>query len=739
MRGESQDKHMIGEIVDLLDLLRKNHVKIDWLLEGGGRDFLLSLPGGSGFQAAYENLCFMNKMPGGVLIYYADGGGEIIYANSAVLRLFRCATMMEFREFTGNSFRGTVHPEDLEAVEKSIRERVSSSRFDLDYVEYRIRRKDGETRWIEDYRHFVGGEASRDVFYVFLSDATEKRKHRLMEKERLLQENREREQKLQTLTEEYDKERTLIRQEYLRRLEVIEGLSVDYESILYGELDTDQIRPYRLSSRTRRMFDENWQARRLGEYLSQYVAEWVHPEDRERMSKALSPAHIREKLAECSSCYINYRVLEDGEEKYLQLRMVDVSRQGRGLQIVLGYRRVDEEIRQEMKQKLFLAEALERANQAMAAKDVFLSNMSHDMRTPLNAIFGFAALARKNVPDADAVRGYLDRVEASGRQLLGMIERVLEISDSVSGQTRLEEACDLCEIIREAYDFIVPQAKEKEIDFTLDCTGVRHSGIYADAGKINQLAMYLTNNAVTYTRPGGTVRITVTEGEETLGQYASYRLVVADTGIGISREFLARIFEPFSREKDTTHSGVHGIGLGMTIARNIVDMMGGTIDVQSAVGKGSTFTANLRFRIQPAAAPEPAGGGESAPGHLQRILLVEDNAINQEIETELLEELGFSIDAADDGSIAVEKVKSSRPGDYDLILMDIQMPVMNGWQAAQAIRDLPDPALARIPIIALSANALESDIRKSAESGINAHLAKPMDVSEILKTMKELL
>lgn len=739
MREENRRTHMIGRIVKLLSLLRENHIKVGRLLEEGGWDLLVSLPGGSEFRAAYENLCFMNEMPGGVLIYYADGGEEIVYANSAVLRMFQCATMAEFREFTGNSFRGIVHPEDLDAVEKSIWEQVAASQFDLDYVEYRIRRKDGEIRWVEDYGHFVGGGTGRDVFYVFMSDTTEKRNHRQVERERLVREKTDRERELRTLVKKYDKERTLIRQEHLRRLEVIEGLSVNYESILYGDLDRDQIRPYRLSSRTRLMFDGNRQTRSLSEYLAQYVADWVHPEDQEWMGRVLTPSHIREKLSDSNRYYVNYRALENGEEKYLQLHMVDVSRGRPGLQIVLGYRRVDEEVRREMEQKQLLAETLEKANQAMATKDVFLSNMSHDMRTPLNAIFGFTALAKKNLLDADAVRCYLERVESSGRQLLGMIERVLEISEAESGEKRLEEACDLCGIIREVYDFIAPQAEEKEIDFTLDCSGVRHSGIYGDAGKISQLAMYLTNNAVTYTNSGGRVSITVTEGGGAPGGYAAYRLVVADTGIGISGEYLARIFEPFSREKDTTHSGVHGIGLGMTIAKSIVDMMGGSIDVQSVVDQGSVFTANLRFRLQAAetAAPDSAAA-EGEPGRPQRILLVEDNMINQEIETEILQELGFAIDTADNGAAAVEKIKGSRPGEYDLILMDIQMPVMNGWQAARAIRNLPDPVQASIPIIALSANVLESDIRKSAESGMNAHLGKPMDVAELLRTMETL-
>ena len=738
MEERSRNNHLIGRIAELLSVLQAGHVELDQLLGDAGGELLRTLPQGPEFQAALENLRFMEEMPGGVLIYYADGGEEIIYANRALLRIFQCGSMEELRTLTGNSFRGIVCPEDLDEVERSIREQVARSKYDLDYVEYRVRRRDGQIRWIEDYGHFVRGGSGRDIFYVFLSDATGKRNRRIIERTLLLSEKRERERQLALLTEEYDKERSQLNQEYLRRLKVIEGLSANYETILYGELDCDQIRPYRLSSRTSRMFGEDRGLRSFSGYLADYVSIWVHPEEREAVGAALNVEAIRRKLLTDGSFYVNYRVVEDGEEKYLQLQLVDVGGERRASQLVMGSRRMDEEIHHEMEQKQ-LAEALEKANQAIAAKDTFLSNMSHDMRTPMNAIFGFAALARKHLREPDAARSYIGRMESSARQLMGMIERVLEISAAVTGDARTqEEACDLCGIIRQVYDFMAPQAAEKNIDFTLDCSGVHHSGIYGDEEKVRQLATYLTNNAITYTKPGGRVEVTLTERGLMSEQYAVYQLEVADTGIGISQEFLARIFEPFSRERDTTHSGVHGIGLGMSIAKSIVDKMGGTISVRSEVNRGSIFTATLDFRIQPDQA-QPAAEEEEASVQPRKILLVEDNEINREIATELLQELGYVIDTAPDGSVAVEKMQQARPGDYDVILMDIQMPVMNGWEAARAIRGLSDPALAKIPIIALSANVFESDLRRSAESGMNAHLAKPMDVAEVQKTIEEFL
>lgn len=699
--------------------------------DGASRDELSQKDGMTG---AFVH--FMDEMPGGFLIYRASQGEEIIYANRSLLRIFQCETMEEFRAHTGNSFRGLVHPDDLKAVEESIRSQVEASQHDFDYVEYRVRRRDGAIRWIEDYGHFVQTESEGGIFYVFLGDATEKRESLMEEKTRLMNERLERERKLRHLIEEYDKERTLINEEYLRQLEVIEGLSVNYEAICYVDLDRDQVIPYRLSVRTAALFYNKLTDRAYSSYATGYVDMWVHPEDRELVTKATSPVYLKEKLEDCLTFYINYRVLVSGELQYIQLRVVNVSHEEGVCQVVMGYRRVDEEIQQQMEQQSLLAEALAKANLAINSKNTFLSNMSHDMRTPLHAIFGFTSLAKLNLENTAEAADYLDRVETASRQLLDMIDKVLEVS-SLDGETaELEETeCDLRQTVGDVYSFLEPQAQEKDISFTLNCDSLRHNIVFTDQEKLRQLVMYLANNALTYTNPGGRVSIRVEEGEELSAEYAVYRITVEDTGIGISSEFLDKLFEPFSREKNTTLGGVHGIGLGLTIAKNIVDMMGGVLSVQSAIDKGSTFTAAFRFRVQEWHA---SARKQAEEGAAFRILLVEDNEINREIEMELLGELGFEIDPAENGMIALEKMRDSDSGYYDVVLMDLQMPVMDGWQASVAIRALPDKAKARVPIIALSANALERDLRKSRECGLDAHLRKPMDLALLLRTMEEL-
>lgn len=677
---------------------------------------------------------FMDEMPGGFLIYYADQDEKIIYANRSLLRIFQCDTMEEFRDHTSNSFRGLVHPEDLDRVEQSIREQIAGSQYDLDYVEYRIRRKDGVIRWIEDYGHFVRVPMLGDIFYVFLGDATEKHEKLLSERARFLSEKREGEQRLKDLSQAYDKERSLINREYLQQLEVIEGLSINYEGICYLDLDADQIIPYRLSVRTRAIFHARYQPIPYSRYEKEYLAMWVHPDDRDLVARSTAPGYIRAKLAESKTYYFNYRVQVDGEIQYLQLRVVNVGRNEQACQAVFGYRRVDEEIRQQMEQQTLLSEALAKANLAISSKNAFLSNMSHDMRTPLNIILGFASLAKLNIENPEVI-GYLDQVETAGKTLLEMIQKVLEIFSLSEAVETQEVECDLRELLQEIHDFLRPQAQEKDISFQLDCAALRHSAVYGDREKIRQMALYLANNALTYTNPGGHVTIRVAEGEELTNHYAVYRLIVQDTGIGISPDFLEQIFDPFSREKNSTLSGVHGIGLGLTVVKRMVDLMNGDIQVQSEVGKGSEFTVTLNLRQQVLAIPErPAEKGTAS----QRILLAEDNEINREIEMELLQPLGFEVDAFENGRLALEKLLEAPAGYYDLVLTDLQMPEMDGWEMSAAIRALPDRDLARIPIIALSANVQSSDQAKSQRSGINAHLVKPMDLPLMLRTIERL-
>lgn len=690
---------------------------------------------------AYEVIHFMDEMPGGFFIYQANKEERILYVNKALLRILKCDTIENFRELTGNSFRGLVFKEDLDRVEESIKEQIQHSQFDLDYVEYRIIRKDGTVGWLEDYGHFVRSEYVGDIFYVFVGDATEKKLRLQREKMRLLTEKHLKEQELQKIIDQHSKELKGINQEHLRRLEVIEGLSIHYETILHVDLDTNKVFPYRLSRRTEIQFQERIHNLEFDQFISEYAKMWVYEEDCERFLEATKAEFIRKKLKDNYTYQLNYRLKAAGEIQYMHLRMVDVGNKESISQIVLGAQAMDEEIRHEIEQRKSYEAALKNAKEANIAKNTFLSNMSHDMRTPLNAITGFTALAKKHINDGKKMGEYLEKIELFSDQLLCLINNVLDLSWMESEKVHIEKVeCNLCDIMVGVQEDLHLQIIEKKVTVSLNFDALAHAEVYGDQEKLRQTILYLAGNAVKYTKPGGHVEIRVVELGQPGKDYADYQFIISDDGIGISDEFQKHIFEPFEREKNTTLSGVHGTGLGLTIAKSIVETMGGTIEVDSVLGKGSVFTVTIPLRYLGIQTLYDRGSekDEIRPEDVN-ILLVEDNEINLEIEVELLQDMGFSVETAVNGSIAVNKIKNSTHGEYDLILMDIQMPVMDGYQASKAIRQLEDPMLANIPIIALSANAFEEDRRKSSESGINIHIAKPIDIQELLTEITKIV
>lgn len=686
-------------------------------------------------HAAYEVKSFIDAMPGGFLIYHADGEEKIIYANKALIRIFGCETPGEFRELTGNSFKGIVHPEDLNRVEQSIVEQIAQSQYDLDYVEYRIRKKDGTICWVEDYGHFIHSEAAGDIFYVFIADATEKQQRLAREKNALLESSLKREQHLQERVEQYDKELKVIYQEYLRRLEIIEGLSNNYDSILYVNLESNHVKTYRMSSRLASQFGQLEDVFEYNSFMRKYVEMWVCDEDKTHILELTKPDFIREKLSGNTGYYINYRVHNNGELQYLQLRIDSAGKKEHISQIVMGCRSVDDEIKYEMEQKQMFENAMHQAKMANNAKNTFLANMSHDMRTPLNAIIGFAALAKSHADNPDKVTEYLSRIETSSGQLLHLINDILEIARIESGEIRIDNSvCSLPEIIHIVQESMQPRADAKHIAFTVDDSGLVHKDIYSDFQKLTTILSCLVSNAIKYTEKGGKTRVIAKEITEASYDFSMYQIIVEDNGIGIAKSHLKKIFEPFERVANTTLSGIHGTGLGLTIVKNLVDMLGGKLEVDSTLGKGTRFTITLSLCHPPQQLSlEDAETLVIKILNNRKILLVDDNEINLEIEVELLEQLGIRVDTAKDGSIAVEKLANSEPGEYALILMDIQMPIMDGYQATQAIRHLENHLLANIPIIALSANAFIEDRNMSRKSGMNAHMAKPVDMPKLLE------
>lgn len=408
-----------------------------------------------------------------------------------------------------------------------------------------------------------------------------------------------------------------------------------------------------------------------------------------------------------------------------------------------------------------LEEAVNVAESANSAKSAFLSNMSHDIRTPMNAIIGYSNLATTNVTQPEKTKEFLLKILSSSKHMLSLINDILDMSRIESGKLYLEESdVNLNEMLQNLKSIISGQINAKQLTLQMYDPDVTNENVICDKTRLNQVLMNLLSNAIKFTPCGGVVTVRCTQLPGAPEGKGLYEFRIRDTGIGMSPEFAKRIFQPFEREKSSMVNKIQGTGLGMTIVKNIVDRMGGSIVIHSEQGVGTEFIITLPLQLQGAATLEERkkevekrlSFGEDAFSSEElsqqtniplfqgkHVLLVEDNEMNQEISCDLLEDYDFVIDLAEDGKQAVEMIAASKPGDYDIILMDIQMPVMDGYEATRKIRELPDVALASIPIVAMTANAFEEDRRAALECGMNGFIAKPIDMDEVLLVLSEVL
>ena len=388
-----------------------------------------------------------------------------------------------------------------------------------------------------------------------------------------------------------------------------------------------------------------------------------------------------------------------------------------------------------------LERAKSEAEAANVAKSTFLFNMSHDIRTPINAIKGFTDIAVKNIDDREKAMDSLTKVQESCNVLVELVSNILDMSRIESGKATIREnSVNINEIFTDIRPMLEEQAKGKNIALDFHISDIRDAQVLCDVVHTHQILVNLITNAIKYTPDGGSVRVTVKQLDGNADGRGSYEFTVKDNGYGMSPAYQKVAFEMFSREENSTISGIQGTGLGLPLCKKISEMMGGSIRMESEQGLGSTFTVVLPLTaVAEEETAEPAEQAEAVCISFQekKILLVEDNELNREIATDILEEEDIIVETAEDGRVAVEKMKQNGPDYYDCILMDIQMPYMNGYEATKAIRSMyPD---AKLPIIALSANAFEEDKQKSLEAGMNAHIAKPINVPELMKTLSELM
>ena len=389
--------------------------------------------------------------------------------------------------------------------------------------------------------------------------------------------------------------------------------------------------------------------------------------------------------------------------------------------------------------------ALKKAEEANLAKTRFLNNMSHDIRTPMNAILGYAQLMKDELKGKDLpeTSEHLKKLQQSGSLLLSIINNVLDMAQIESGKMEIDENYARIEDIRQTlFEIFEDEAKKKnlELHYTIN---IEHEHILTDITKVKEIFVNILSNAIKYTPSGGSVMLNIDELACDEPGYMIVRTSVSDTGIGMSRDYLTKIFDAFTRERNTTKSKITGSGLGMSIVKKYVDLLGGTIEVESELGKGSTFTVTLKYRIADESyyvknnAENPETCSEILEG--KNILLAEDNDLNAEIAEVILERAGLKIERVEDGIQCVNRIMKMPAGTYDMILMDIQMPQMDGYKATRVIRRLPDKDKACIPIIAMTANAFEEDKRKAIAAGMNGHIAKPIQVDKLLSTLKTIL
>ncbi len=662
----------------------------------------------------------------------------------------------------------------------------------------------------------------------------------------------------------------------LEQMDIVKALSRDYTEIT--QVNLKEKTSVAFKSRGEMIDSEHGKVNPYDKTWTRIIDKYVHPDDRESFREKVSAQAIEAAMESSDVVIVPFRVVMDGEIHHHQVKFVRAGEDKHHL--IMGIRNADAEVKEEEERRKVLQDALAAAEHANRAKTTFLNSMSHDIRTPMNAIIGFTSLAAAHIDNKKQVADYLGKISVSSEHLLSLINDVLDMSRIESGKVVLEEReTHLPDVLHDLRTIIQSNIHSKQLELFIDTVDVVHEDIICDKLRLNQILLNLISNAMKFTKPGGMVSIRVVEKENAKNEYADYVFHVRDSGIGMSSEFQKHLFEPFTREQTATVSGIQGAGLGMAITKNIIDMMGGTISVESEIGKGTEFTVNLQFRVcgspqryepipklmglhalvadddfntcasvtrmltkigmraewttsgkeailrtelaienndefsayiidwimpdmngietvrriraiigdskpiiiltaydwtdieqeareagvtafcskplfmselrEVLLAPLDDDGSSKAdkaeviqPDEAfvgKNILLVEDNELNQEIAATILKEHGFIIDQAADGTEAVKKMEQAAPGRYDIVLMDIQMPLMDGYEATRRIRALKDKAKANIPIYAMTANAFEEDRQKALESGLNGHIAKPIDISDLMAVLKEAL
>lgn len=645
----------------------------------------------------------IDNIPGGYHRCSLEEGHPFLYISNRFLAILGW-TREEIRTIFDNKFDNMLHPDDRnlssDYVTRILDTRGHGSAKDQIY---RLLGKDGY-HWVTDATTLVKS-GNQTFFQGNITDFTDFVKAK---------EKKEQEIELQR--------------------EIIEGLGKEYFSVLAVELDKDRVLSYRESGENGKIISDFCRkcGNRWSKIIPSYAEMMVSDNTNGEFENQLGLETLRSQEKDYSMTY-EFK-LETGIN-YHQVRVAFVKKKDGTRMAVVGTRNIDSLIKKERMQEEKLKKAYVAAENANKAKTEFLNNMSHDIRTPMNVILGYNHLMKSQLTESKQL-DYQKKIEQSGKLLLAIINNVLDMARIESGKIKVDENYErVGEVVDEIISTFSSEAEEKEIHLS-GSMKVTHRNILCDGTKIREIYVNLVSNAMKYTPRGGNVTITVEELPCEKEGYMKVKSEIKDTGIGMSKEYLPTLFEPFSREQNTTIGRIGGTGLGMPIVKKMVDLMGGSIEVASELGKGTVFTftlmhkiADRKFYSQKTEAAETSEMGKNLSG--KHVLLAEDNDLNAEIAVTVLEETGIVIERVEDGIQCVNRVVQMSPGTYDLILMDIQMPNMDGYKATRCIRRLDDKKKAEIPIIAMTANAFAEDRKKAFDAGMNGHIAKHIDIEKL--------
>lgn len=653
----------------------------------------------------------LHSVNGGVKSSNDDDTYSYAYISEELPGMFGY-TMEEFKKFTGNNAMGMVYPPDLPKALADCNECFKDGNPTYS-TKYRVPCKDGSLKWVMDSGRKTKTPEGNTIINSIYLDITKDEEARQSEL------NHERRTKQQY----YD---------------LLSRINSNYYFIYLVNLEDGSGIPLRLPETECAVFT-SYSTNGLYD-IEPLVRSHFHPDDSAKILEHFSLSGLRRQkkdrhidfALECRSR------LFDSEYRWTAFNSTLLAQSDGYHQIILTLRDIHEDKLKELREQQALQEAFDAAKAANMAKNEFLSRMSHDIRTPMNAIMGMTAIAGKYLDDKDRVQDCLAKITTASNHLLNLINEVLDMAKIESGKLNLlEEDFSISAMLQELLDLINPQLLVKKHHFTLTKAPELRDNVLGDKLRLKQLLLNILANAIKYTPPYGSISLEVRETHSRLHDTIGYEFIITDNGIGIDSEFAAKIFEPFARASDSRTSEIEGTGLGMTIALNIARMMNGTIDVQSTLGEGSSFKATVYLhphqQIHSSKASAPAAGIDRLQEIACRgkqVLLVEDNELNLEIAVELLKYAGLEITIAKNGLEGLDKFKAAPPGTYTLILMDIQMPVMNGLEAAKAIRALPVKDAQTVPIVAMTANAFPEDIAATLQAGMNEHLSKPIDLEQ---------